>query len=312
LADGDYACCWYAFRQIPKALSVNRTQGITAEWLQHSGLVGNDLLLEALLRRGFLVYLDDDGLWLGTGSHPKDLTALQSIGGLTIQPIVDHNDRMACIKATRTGKALEAIALSIIELPENHFNGHSMWTGMGLGHHMRGTWGQYVSMKWGAKMAVCPMQTVHQKSVANALDLGVALLVKTFSLARVATTYCCDGHGERPAEISFHFKWDVPWANCVFKLLGLKAAHSNWTWLQQDEGNLLLIEPCDGFADVATKGMLDDIQHFARRLLDSDTIDKIGSARSKTLAGFDYEPTVSQFSDEAERQLHAEFIPPIE
>jgi hypothetical protein len=66
--------------------------------------------------------------------------------------------------------------------------------------------------------------------------------------------------------------------------------------------------PDGGFSDAKILGMLDDIQHVARRLLDQSTIDKIGRARAKTLAAFSkYPPGIEWFANEARRQLDTEF-----
>ena len=70
------------------------------------------------------------------------------------------------------------------------------------------------------------------------------------------------------------------------------------------------VEPLAGLGDASIKGMLDDIQIFARRLMDQRVISKVGLARSKTLAALPYEPTVSRFAEEAGRQLPAELMVP--
>lgn len=64
-----------------------------------------------------------------------------------------------------------------------------------------------------------PNEEKGQQSVNNALDLGVALLVKTLSLARVATALSCDGHGDKPARIDLFTRgtflggavYSIPW-----------------------------------------------------------------------------------------------------
>jgi hypothetical protein len=69
-----------------------------------------------------------------------------------------------------------------------------------------------------------------------------------------------------------------------------------------------MITPHDGFGDAEVMGMLNDIQHFARRLLSQGTIDKIGCARIRTLEALgDHPPTGENFAQEARRQLAAEF-----
>lgn len=286
---------------------MNKTQHITSDWLLKSGLIGDDLLIEALLRRGFLAYRDNQGLWLGSGSHSDDLSVLQFIDGLKATPVIGHKDRMALIKIDSERVSPEGIALAIINIPENHFAKHSGMTSFGVGPYCKNTWWQYRAMVWGAKMAVCPMKNKGQQSVNNALDLGVALLVKAFSLARVATALSCDGHGEKPANIDFFYQWDASWGRCVFDILDFQPVNSIWTWECINGGNLL-IAPTGGFDDAALKTMLDDIQYSARQILNQSTIEKIGRARAKTLDAFDANtPNPKHFADEAHRQLAEEF-----
>lgn len=286
---------------------MNRTQRITSEWLLQSGWVGDELLLEALLRRGFLVYRDDLGVWLGTGSHPSDIDVLRFVDRLEVDSLSGHKDRMAQLKSQSTGAPAMDVAVAIVSLPKNHFGGHSLWTGWGIpGFLGNDGWDSFRKMAWGTKLPTCPMQKRDCLKVNNALDLGVALLVKAFPLARVATRACCDGHGEKPAWISFHFQWDAPWAKAVFDILGDATPNSTWIW--GTEGGDLHVAPRDGFSDTEMLGMLNDIQYFARRLLLQSAIDKIGRARGRTLDAFgSYPPTSEHFAQEARRQLAEEF-----
>lgn len=283
---------------------MNRTQRITSDWLQQSGLVGDELLLEGLLRRGFLAYRDDHGVWLGTGSHPADLDVLQLVDGLEVKPLSDHKDRMARVKLRSTGVLAMGVAVATVSLPENHFGGHSLWTGCGIPGFLGGEgWDSFRKMAWGAKLPTCPMQERSCSKVNNALDLGVALLVKAFPLARVATRICCDGHGDRPAWISFHSDWNALWSKAVFDVLGDATPNSTWIW-GTEVGSNLHVAPHGGFGDAEMLGMLNDIQHFARRLLNQNTIDKIGRARVRTLEAFgNYPPIAERFAQEARRQL---------
>lgn len=281
---------------------MNRTQRITSEWLLQSGLVGDELLLEGLLRRGFLAYRDDQGVWLGTGSHPEDLDVLRLVAGLNVEPVPGHTDRMARVKLQSAGVTAIDVAIRIVAIPENRGF-------IGIGdmpfNSWRNTWVAYRDMVWGNKVATCPTRLIRERPLGYiALDLGVALLVKVLPLARVATNaYSCDGHGRGPAKVLFRFDWDAPWGAAVFDVLGGATPNSTWIW-----GTELNVAPQRGFGDAEVLGMLNDIQHFARRLLNQSIIDKIGLARVRTLEAFGNCPPIAErFAQEAQRQLAEEF-----
>jgi hypothetical protein len=270
---------------------MNKTSFLTKEWFNNLTLSKNELILEALLRRGFLSYQDEGSLWLGTGSHLDDINILNLINGIKAIPLIyKHQHKFAEIKLD-SGIDYKNIALSILAIPENHINEDMRMTSIGLNGRIRSNWASYVAMAWGAKMAVCPIRHSYRKISfeelvkepnENALDFGVALLVKAFPLARVATTLSCDGHGTRPAYISFHFKWDPLWASAIFNTLVTKKLNSIWNFDSSGLGGELCIRPIGDFSDVSTKAMLDDIQYFARELMRTDNILKIGAARKKT------------------------------
>lgn len=293
-------------------VTINNNQTLVHEWLLHSALKGDELLLEALLRRGFLAYLDDDGVWLGTGSHPADVDVLRLIEELEIEEVSEHPDRMAAIRL-RHAAADKNAASVIVRLPE-HGRGFSSY---GPGCCSDKTWEQYRQMVWGAKCPTCPAEVLDGNPVSEALDTGVALLVKTLPLARVATALSCDGHGYRPAYVEFFYPWDLPWCEAVFDLLGLATPCSRWSWIESRDvrsGGKLEILPINGYGDDELLGMLNDIQRFARCLLDQRTIDRIGRARKKTLAAIPgsvfsswrwLPPSLDEFANEARKQLEA-------
>jgi len=271
---------------------MNKTSLITKEWLCNLALSKNSLILEALLRRGFLAYQDENSLWLGTGSHLDDIKILNLIHGIQVVPLIDrHQDKFAEIKIL-ANIDYKNLALLILAIPENHINEDMRMTSIGLNGRISSNWASYVAMAWGAKMAVCPVSHSYRRISyeelikepnENALDFGIALLVKAFPLARVATTLSCDGHGNRPAYISFHFKWDPLWASAIFNTLFKKSIRSIWNFESNGLSGELNIRPIDSFSDASIKEMLDDIQYFARKLMDPQNIIKIGVARKKTL-----------------------------
>lgn len=282
---------------------MNRTQQLTCDWLQYSGLTGDALLLEALLRRGFLAYRDDHGVWLGTGSHPEDIAALRLIDGLAIEPLTGHKERLARFKLRQSDVPAMGVATEVVAILENHHGGHSLWTGYGLPDYLGKTgWDSYRKMTWGTKLAICPTGEMRESQARNALDLGVGLLVKAFPLARVATRACCDGHGKRPVWIAFITDWDSRWGKAVFDGLKADTPNSTWDWNQD-----LHIAPMGGYGDAEVLGMLSDIQVFSRLLLHQPTVDKIGRARARALIALGEAPTGEDFSHEAQCQLAMSF-----
>lgn len=284
--------------------SMRRLHWITSDWLRQSGLTGEALLLESLLRRGFLAYRDAAGVWLGKGSHPVDLDVLKGVQGLRLVPVLDHHDQMAKLKlrGAARGAAIN-VASRIIAL----FDGYESFTTGGIPDFRGNTgWNSYRRMIWGAKLPIGPAMngaTNYQSVRSGALDLGIALLVKALPLARVATSYSCDGHGERSAEIGFCCDWDPLWGRAVFESLGKIETNSIWNW-----SHSLTIAPRNGFSDTALLGMLTDIQRVARSLLNQSVIDRIGRARSRVLQTFDESPpSADSFAQEARTQLAAEF-----
>jgi hypothetical protein len=285
---------------------MNRTQHITIDWLLQSGLVGDELVLEGLLRRGFLAYRDDQGVWLGTGSHTEDLDVLNLVTGLKVEPVSGHKDRMARVNMRSTRVRAMDVAIRIVAIPENHsFMSERISSCRGRAGY---EWVGYRNMVWGSKIPTCPTgyikRGLNNRLGYDALDLGVALLVKAFPLARIATTFpSCDGHGSSTAAISFASEWEPHWGKTVFNILGVVTPYSTWTWRSG-----VTIAPHGEFSDAEVLGMLNDIQHFARRLLEESTIDKIGRARVRTLDAFgESPPSIECFAEEARRQLALEF-----
>jgi len=255
------------------------------------------------LRRGFLAYCDDQGVCLGTGSHAEDLDVLRLIDGLSIEPVTRHEEQMARIKMQQSGVVVMDVAIRIVGLPENRgFIGTA-----DMPYSRRGnTWGTYRNTAWGNKVAVCPTGLINERALGYlALDLGVALLVKTLPLARVSTNaYSCDGHGRSRAKIQFGFPWDAIWGKAVSDALGIDMPNSTWDW-----NSALHIASLGSYGDAEVLGMLNDIQVFSRRLLQTMNIDRIGKARTKTLAILGATPpTAHQFAQEARLQLGKEFF----
>ncbi len=281
----------------------NRTQTLMIEQLHHHRPQGPNLLRESLLGRGFLAFANGDGVSLGSGSHQDDLRVLEQIPGLHVRRLVNDRDRVAAISLGPGSDGLD-VATRILSLGEHHVGDrYGGFTGYGPGPRVSECWTTYTQMVWGAKLAVCPARAPHQRRVPNALDAGIGLLVKVLPLGRIASSLSCDGHGTRPAHVSFHFPFDVPWARTVFGALGPADPAVEWSW--GDGG--VSIQPREGFEDDAVICMLKDIQTRARRLLDRQIIEAIGRARRALLDEFgDDGPTLNAFTVAAERVIERE------
>lgn len=285
---------------------MNRTQELVWNGLERSGSADDELLLEALVRRGFLAYRDDAGLWLGTGSHESDASVLQLIPGLASIRVPKHHDRYAGItRVAADPLPLRDIARAIIALGEHHIGSkQGGFSRFGLGYYGATTyytWKTYRTRRWGARPPVCPATRLDQSPVQEALDIGIALLVKCLSLAGVITCLSCDGHGLRPATVDFCYGWDGCWGKAVFTALSVRPAHSVWEW-----GRSLTIHPMNGYGDESVTLMLDDIRQHARQLLDNELIARLGRARRSTLLFFSQNgqgPAIDEFAEEANRHL---------
>lgn len=293
--------CW-------RCNNLSETQRIVVKWLGQASLTGDELLLEALLRRGYLVYRDENGLWLGTGSHRLDLEVLSLVEGLKVEPVFGHAYRMARVKERSTCLRTMDIALRIASLP--------VVTGYCIGGCST-DWNKFRKMLWGAKLPAAGHDALYEAPHSldrtrylfdclhfGTTDMGLTLLVKALPLARVFTAASCDGHGTSPAWIHFGYEWSRYWAKAVFDILQISTPNSKWVW---DETRLS-IEPNEQYGDAEILNFLNDIQNFARRLMNQSAIDKIGRARARTLEAFaECPPSTQRFAEEARRQLAEEF-----
>jgi hypothetical protein len=290
-------------------MPLNRTQELSWRALHNSSLEDEELVLEALLRRGFLAYRDGDGLWLGTGSHGADLLVLALVPGISTEQVSMHRDRFCKISLQQEDPhTAKDLARTIIALPEHHIGKEEGgFSGFGLNSRALdfSDWKAYAGTVWGAQLPVCPATSLEQPKVYEALDIGVALLVKILPLANVVTRLSCDGHGIKPAFVSFCFKWDSCWGQAVFSSLPDQPMHSKWEW-ETD----LKIQPANDYGDESVTLMLEDIQKCSRQLLDIELINKIAHARRRTLSAFwgrGPGPSIEEFRMEALRQLEETF-----
>jgi hypothetical protein len=248
-----------------------------------------------------LAYRDEAGVWLGTGSHPDDLIVLKWVHGLSICPEIRDAARLASIRFNTSNRSVQLSSVAgILSIPQNT----TFMSELAYPYQLRvGTWAQYSASVWGTKLSVCPSTYLRGRWLGyDALDAGIALLVKAWPLARVSTAFgSCDGHGRSAPSVGLGTNWDRRWAKAVFESLAVPTPHSVWF----EPGHSNRIRSINNqYDDASLLGLMDDIQRFARRLLDMNVIEKIGCARAMTLEKFGLqEPNIDDFAVEAERQL---------
>lgn len=257
----------------------SRLQEITVEQIASMELDDDALILEALLRRGFLALRDSRGVWLAKGSHKSDLKALSDV--LDVQ---ESHDELYCAKLNiRASHDVREIAKAIVLIPEHHRG----MTNIGPAPFITCSWKYYRKSKYGAKLAVSPSPSGY-----NALDTGIALLVKTLPLVGVVTSDSCDGHGGSPAYISLWTIWDDVWFSTL-----MQRAQPNcmplWHLVPSDHagvrGGRIIIQPNQTntgnqcYSQSCLVKTLDDIQCFARRLMDGKLSSHIIELRQDAL-----------------------------
>lgn len=280
---------------------MTRVQEVIIQALSRGHIHDDELLLQALLWRGFLAFRDETGVWLGTGSHKDDVRLLQGFWSVEVYqpPIGEAKVGRLCGVLPRPGvENVGCLVLEIVGFPGALQNG---FTSTGVTPFLRGNWRTYREMKWGARLPVSSRS-------GGILDTGIALLVKALPLARIATSYSCDGHGEGPAQVKFFFRWDAYWWRSVSARLGGQPAASIWKVTRQESGpGALEIEPSSLQSDEDLYAFLQDIQTFARSLLHSERIRCLGDARARVLGVFanvgDHGPSGDDFSAVAEHVL---------
>ena len=139
---------------------MNGTQRITCDWLKQSGLTDTELLLEALLGRGFLAYHDEQGIWLGTSSQAEEIDVLERIAGVAVEGRPPTRSRIARVRFNLAGTSEMEAALQIVGLPQNRgfiATAHMPYSPSG------GEWGDYRAMVWGSKVAACPTRLLHKQ-----------------------------------------------------------------------------------------------------------------------------------------------------
>ena len=277
-------------RTMPAVAHSGRTRDLTLlhlRSLRDGGLHGNGLLLEALLRRGFLVLGEDGALWVPRGPHSADLLRLRPWFD---QERVSDSRRQARLRLRR--RDVWDVVTAVVSIPQ-----HQPGTWMRVNWPDGSLWRDYQRSNHSHVVSVGPTR------YHGGLDIGVGLLVKALPLIRVRAVQSCDGHGVRPAGISFWSAFDATWCGAVLDTLDVPMPCTTTTWHIGDGRAQVCFAPDGGFDDAPVLGLLQDLQRLGRRLIDSELASVVGAARRRTLRRFDREPAIARFADAAVSEL---------
>ncbi len=235
---------------------------------------GHELLVEALLRRGFLAALQDGNAFLAPGSHPDDVEVLGQC--LDLRPGRDKRGSQARGKLStgrwlspRSGESFHEAALRVIAVPES-----TGFTNGGFEPRRGGwpRWGNYRSWSWGTSVPVC------SSTGGGSLDVGVALLVKALPLLGCSTAFSCDGHGTGAAKVRLRTPWDAAWLRAYLDESGVLSQVDATIWDVGAEEPVVRIVPLE-----SPRELLEDVQRVARCALDFHQAQVIRQARLQAL-----------------------------
>ena len=250
----------------PEAGPVTRLRDLTIQHLRTLNLEGNELVHEALQRRGYPVLREDGGLWMPRGPHQTDLVHLSE--HLDVLPVIGDTQFQARLElGTRDAWA---VALGVLSVPSwirriDRFDPFPR-------AKPRAVWSRYTRCHHGHPAIV------GRSGRRGGLDLGIALLVKVFPLVSVSSDRSCSGHGGR-ASIEFTTEFDLVWCRAVLSRLAITMPATTVRWNEEWEN--VYFEPAGGstsadlfepveYTDEALLAMLNDLLHLGRRLLDAD------------------------------------------
>lgn len=148
---------------------------------------------------------NDHYIRLGKGSHPADEEDLKRILEKIAIPFTFENQRIKLLYKNIEAKKYQ----EILWYPaENHEAG---------GNGGFRSWKYFIRSMYGPKV-----RTI-------ALELGVALFVKSLGAAGITVVSSCDGHEEKPPYISFYGHFNACWFMVLYKyILNSMSLHYDW------------------------------------------------------------------------------------
>ncbi|MEH6954452.1 hypothetical protein [Neobacillus drentensis] len=132
-----------------------------------------------LQKRGYLISIKNNQLYLSTGSHQDDQSEITK---LLNRLEISHAWKGQYLLVNEDSITVEQIKRIQWDPPRNHESHTPMYFGK---------WKQFVKRMHGPKINV------------KTLDPGVAALVKAMSAAGIITANCCEGHGRFYPRVEF-------------------------------------------------------------------------------------------------------------
>jgi hypothetical protein len=142
-------------------------------------------------KRGYLLSVKNNKLYLSTGSHKEDQNELTKLLNTLEIPHEWNGQYLQVNEDTLTEEQIKRIQW---DPPHNHESDTP-------GYY--GKWKQFVSRKHGPKIKV------------KTLDPGVAALVKAMSTAGIITACCCEGHGRNHPRVEFAGVQNAIWFEMI-------------------------------------------------------------------------------------------------
>ena len=234
------------------------------------------ILADMLLRRGFPVRLEGDGIGICKKVMYSDLELLFDLLDPLIHlndddafPLIQNGSVIATIGGMDDARLWKALRTSVL-----NFKSVKMETFLWSWEDKAG-WEDFLSNRFGSLVRI------------RELEAGIALLVKVLPWVGVRTGMSCHGHGEQAPKIWLWGYYHSMWCEMIFqKLFSDLPLSKLWRFDHGPEDGcfcsaiwVATSEPVN--SEDSKQFLFDQIQLMARRLFDPALCEKIRNARSK-------------------------------
>ena len=236
------------------------------------------ILADMLLRRGFPVRLEGDGIGICKKIMNRDLELLfDLLAPLRLRnmdddeyfPVVMDGNVLFMVGGMEDARGWKALRSSVLD-----FKSIRMETGIWVWQDKAG-WKDFLSNRFGSLVPVPD------------LEAGIALLVKVLPWVGVRTSMSCHGHGEQAPKIWLWGYYHSMWCEMIFqKLFSDLPISKLWRFDHGPEDGDFISAIWVATSEPVDSGdykqfLFDQIQLMARRLFDPALCEKIRNARSK-------------------------------